>query len=266
MAELLKFSLQDLQKYFDEPTGIKLFNIARGIIDHEPVTPRLICKSIGASKNFSVKKAITDLDASLPLPLSGYKADRIASQALSIISKPIVAQSIAGGKFTDAQNDGSFVKYFKTTQKQSQQANDFEESGKNLDLGSFDTEDRDGEGIEKVSLKENDDDTIVVSRINVKLRETFPDLEKIDLTVVELLPSELQQEARFSHDNIKNEEKLKTVNIKSPQSKVKNGKKSVEPKSMTGNKTSNSSNKSCEKIKVTLKRYHPTFVETSTLV
>ncbi|CAG5100987.1 Similar to DNApol-eta: DNApol-eta (Drosophila melanogaster) [Cotesia congregata] len=313
MADLLKFSLQDLQKHFDQKTGIKLYNIARGI-DHEPVTPRLICKSIGASKNFSVKQAITDLDSlkqwvdsltddvcnrleqdyeenhrrasnltisyqyyqngksisqSRTLPLAGYKANRIASQALSIISKsidkPIVALSIAGGKFIDAQNDGSFVNYFKTIQKQSQQANsDFrQESDENLDLGNFDSEDCDVEGIEKVSLEENYVDTVVESRINVKLREIFPDLENIDPAVVELLPSELQQAARVylksdnkvpdnvksSQDKIKNEEKLKPVSIKSPQNKVKNGKKYVKSKS------SNSNNKSCEKNQSNINKF-----------
>lgn len=201
------------------------------------------------------------ISQSRTLPLAGYKADRIASQALSIISKsidkPIVALSIAGSKFIDAQNDGSFVNYFKTTQKQSQQVNsDFKESGENLDLGSFDSE------YEKISLEENYDDTDVESRINVKLREIFPDLENIDPAVVELLPSELQQEARVylksdnkvdSQDEIKNEEKLKTVSIKSPQNKVKNGKKSV--KSSNGGKTSNSSNKSGEKNQSNIKNF-----------
>ncbi|XP_008554583.1 DNA polymerase eta [Microplitis demolitor] len=61
MADLLRYSLQDLQKRFDEKTGSWLYNIARGI-DNEPVTNRLVCKSIGASKNFPGKQAITKLD------------------------------------------------------------------------------------------------------------------------------------------------------------------------------------------------------------
>ncbi|XP_044008420.1 DNApol-eta-like [Aphidius gifuensis] len=61
MADLLRFSLQDLQKRFDEKTGLWLWNIARGT-DNEPVQNRLICKSIGASKNFPGKQAITKLE------------------------------------------------------------------------------------------------------------------------------------------------------------------------------------------------------------
>ncbi|XP_063981764.1 DNA polymerase eta [Diachasmimorpha longicaudata] len=61
MADLLKYSLQELQRRFDDKTGSWLFNIARGI-DNEPVTNRLICKSIGSSKNFPGKAAITKLE------------------------------------------------------------------------------------------------------------------------------------------------------------------------------------------------------------
>lgn len=61
MADLLRFSLQDLQRKFDEKTGLWLWNIARGV-DNEPVTNRLISKSIGASKNFPGKQAITKLE------------------------------------------------------------------------------------------------------------------------------------------------------------------------------------------------------------
>lgn len=61
MADLLRYSLQDLQRRFDEKTGSWLYNIARGI-DNEPVTNRLVCKSIGASKNFPGKQAITKLE------------------------------------------------------------------------------------------------------------------------------------------------------------------------------------------------------------
>ncbi|XP_015108604.1 DNA polymerase eta [Diachasma alloeum] len=61
MADLLKYSLQDLRRRFDDKTGSWLYNIARGI-DNEPVTNRLICKSIGSSKNFPGKAAITKLE------------------------------------------------------------------------------------------------------------------------------------------------------------------------------------------------------------
>ncbi|KAK0173565.1 hypothetical protein PV328_006741 [Microctonus aethiopoides] len=61
MADLLRFSLQDLQKRFDEKTGSWLYNIARGI-DNEPVQARLVGKSIGSTKNFPGKQAITKLE------------------------------------------------------------------------------------------------------------------------------------------------------------------------------------------------------------
>ncbi|XP_003691455.1 DNA polymerase eta [Apis florea] len=61
MGDLLQYSLQYLQKRFDEKTGLWLYNIARGI-DNEPVTVRLVSKSIGACKKFPGKQAITSLN------------------------------------------------------------------------------------------------------------------------------------------------------------------------------------------------------------
>ncbi|KOC59820.1 DNA polymerase eta [Habropoda laboriosa] len=61
MGDLLQYSLQYLQKRFDDKTGLWLHNIARGI-DNEPVTTRLVSKSIGACKKFPGKQAITSLD------------------------------------------------------------------------------------------------------------------------------------------------------------------------------------------------------------
>ncbi|KAK9299150.1 hypothetical protein QLX08_007767 [Tetragonisca angustula] len=61
MGDLLQYSLQYLQKRFDEKTGLWLYNIARGI-DNEPVNIRLVSKSIGACKKFPGKQAIVSLD------------------------------------------------------------------------------------------------------------------------------------------------------------------------------------------------------------
>ncbi|XP_024941471.1 DNA polymerase eta isoform X2 [Cephus cinctus] len=61
MADLLRYTLQDLQKRFDDKTGLWLYNIARGM-DKEPVVARLVCKSIGACKKFPGKQAITTMD------------------------------------------------------------------------------------------------------------------------------------------------------------------------------------------------------------
>ena len=61
MGDLLQYSLQYLQKRFDDKTGLWLYNIARGV-DNEPVTVRFVTKSIGACKKFPGKQAITSLD------------------------------------------------------------------------------------------------------------------------------------------------------------------------------------------------------------
>ncbi|KAK5640193.1 hypothetical protein RI129_011004 [Pyrocoelia pectoralis] len=57
MAELVKFSEKDLKKRYDEKTAIWLYNIARGI-DLEPVTIRLVSKSIGCCKTFPGRSAL----------------------------------------------------------------------------------------------------------------------------------------------------------------------------------------------------------------
>ncbi|XP_076236904.1 DNA polymerase eta isoform X2 [Calliopsis andreniformis] len=61
MGDLLQYSLQYLQKRFDDKTGLWLYNIARGI-DNEPVIMRLMSKSIGACKKFPGKQAIVSID------------------------------------------------------------------------------------------------------------------------------------------------------------------------------------------------------------
>ncbi|XP_043479251.1 DNA polymerase eta-like isoform X1 [Leptopilina heterotoma] len=61
MSDLLRYSLMDLQKVFDEKTGFWLYNIARGI-DNEPVTTRLVSKSIGVCKKFPGKQAIANAE------------------------------------------------------------------------------------------------------------------------------------------------------------------------------------------------------------
>ncbi|XP_033214160.1 DNA polymerase eta-like [Belonocnema kinseyi] len=61
MSDLLRYSMQDLQNFFDEKTGSWLYYIARGI-DNTPVTTRLVSKSIGVCKNFPGKQAIDNAD------------------------------------------------------------------------------------------------------------------------------------------------------------------------------------------------------------
>ncbi|KAJ6639097.1 DNA polymerase eta, partial [Pseudolycoriella hygida] len=55
MSELSRFSQTDLQKHFDDKSGLWLYQIARGI-DLEAVTPRFASKSIDPRSTFSVKK------------------------------------------------------------------------------------------------------------------------------------------------------------------------------------------------------------------
>lgn len=57
MAELVRFSYKDLRKRYDEKTASWLYNIARGI-DLEPVTIRLVSKSIGCAKTFPGRNAL----------------------------------------------------------------------------------------------------------------------------------------------------------------------------------------------------------------
>ncbi|PSN56696.1 hypothetical protein C0J52_00039 [Blattella germanica] len=57
MSDLTKYSETQLQQRFDHKTGSWLYNIARGI-DHEPVTPRLLSKSIGCCKKFPGRQAL----------------------------------------------------------------------------------------------------------------------------------------------------------------------------------------------------------------
>ncbi|KAJ8981697.1 hypothetical protein NQ317_003418, partial [Molorchus minor] len=57
MGELIKFSQKDLADKFDDKTAKWLYNIARGI-DLEPVTLRLVSKSIGCCKKFPGKSAL----------------------------------------------------------------------------------------------------------------------------------------------------------------------------------------------------------------
>lgn len=72
MSDLLRYSLMDLQKVFDEKTGFWLYNIARGI-DNEPVTTRLVSKSIGVCKKFPGKQAIANAET-----LKGWLKDLTA--------------------------------------------------------------------------------------------------------------------------------------------------------------------------------------------
>ncbi|XP_054289147.1 DNA polymerase eta-like [Macrosteles quadrilineatus] len=51
MSELANFTEKQLQAKYDDKTGTWLYNIARGI-DLDPVTPRLVSKSIGCCKKF----------------------------------------------------------------------------------------------------------------------------------------------------------------------------------------------------------------------
>ncbi|KAJ1530973.1 hypothetical protein ONE63_005809 [Megalurothrips usitatus] len=57
MGDLARLSLRELQRHYDEKNGLWLYNMAHGI-DHEPVTVRLIPKSIGCSKNFPGRTAL----------------------------------------------------------------------------------------------------------------------------------------------------------------------------------------------------------------
>ncbi|XP_077198900.1 DNA polymerase eta isoform X2 [Paroedura picta] len=57
MGQLIQFSESQLQSHFGDKTGSWLYDLCRGI-EHEPVKPRQLPKSIGCSKNFPGKSAL----------------------------------------------------------------------------------------------------------------------------------------------------------------------------------------------------------------
>ncbi|XP_054851678.1 DNA polymerase eta isoform X2 [Eublepharis macularius] len=59
MGQLIQFSESHLQTHFGDKTGSWLYDLCRGI-DHEPVKPRQLPKSIGCSKNFPGKAALVN--------------------------------------------------------------------------------------------------------------------------------------------------------------------------------------------------------------
>ncbi|KAH9370985.1 hypothetical protein HPB48_019088 [Haemaphysalis longicornis] len=57
VADLLRFSQDQLTTQFGHKTGTWLYQLVRGV-DHEPVTPRKLALSIGCGKNFRGKLAL----------------------------------------------------------------------------------------------------------------------------------------------------------------------------------------------------------------
>ncbi|XP_042307774.1 DNA polymerase eta [Sceloporus undulatus] len=57
VGQLTQFSESQLQTHFGDKTGSWLYDLCRGI-EHEPVKPRQLPKSIGCSKNFRGKEAL----------------------------------------------------------------------------------------------------------------------------------------------------------------------------------------------------------------
>ncbi|KAK0168556.1 hypothetical protein PV327_002342 [Microctonus hyperodae] len=279
ISDLLRFSLDDLLKYFDDKMGLWLYNIARGI-DNEPVRSRLVSKSIGASKNFPGKQAIIDIEVlkqwvdtlatdvsnrlqqdmeannrrattitisyqfyqanktisqSRTLPLASYKAERIINQTLDIVKlldKPIVALSIATSKFVPIENNGNFINYFKINPLKQNAEEEEEEMEVEKDKEADNYTDSNGddnniEEIENISLQETNvdcDNAIGIEKKNplAQLQEIFPNLDDIDLSIVELLPLDLQREAK---NYIKSKK-----NIFNVSSSVKNNSKTISPK------------------------------------
>uniref|UniRef100_A0A8D0L8E5 DNA polymerase eta n=1 Tax=Sphenodon punctatus TaxID=8508 RepID=A0A8D0L8E5_SPHPU len=58
MGQITQFSEMQLQTHFGDKTGSWLYDMCRGI-EHEPVKPRNLPKSIGCSKNFRGRTALT---------------------------------------------------------------------------------------------------------------------------------------------------------------------------------------------------------------
>lgn len=151
--------------------------------------------------------------------LTSYKAEKISVHAFDIIKKtmqtPIMCLSISATKFVDYQKNPSFVNYFQV-----------KPGGESK------------EKINEINEKQHEENTLNVSNISVnknvsveesfnsvKLQELFPDLDNIDSSIVDLLPSELQQEAKI----------YLTSNIKNPEQKNGNKSKSTSEKILKSN-------------------------------
>ncbi|XP_021932268.1 DNA polymerase eta isoform X2 [Zootermopsis nevadensis] len=83
MADLLQFTERQLQQQFHEKMGTWLYNIARGI-DSDPVTKRLVSKSVGCCKKFPGRQALTTkTDVQFWLSeLSAEVAERLAKDLI----------------------------------------------------------------------------------------------------------------------------------------------------------------------------------------
>ncbi|XP_044009993.1 DNA polymerase eta-like [Aphidius gifuensis] len=167
MSDLLCFSMDQLEKQFDKKTAMWLFNIARGI-DHEQVKSRLISKSIGASKNFWGEEVITEiqkLKAWIDI-LSEDISERL-EQDLQDNSRRATALTVSYQYVRDKKN----ISQSRTSTLTSYKA-------------------------EKISSHAFD---IIKKTMQtpVSYLKLFPDLDNIDSSIVELLPSELQQEAKI---------------------------------------------------------------------
>ncbi|KAF7993532.1 hypothetical protein HCN44_010127 [Aphidius gifuensis] len=266
MSDLLCFSMDQLEKQFDKKTAMWLFNIARGI-DHEQVKSRLISKSIGASKNFWGEEVITEIQKlkawidilsediserleqdlqdnsrrataltvsyqyvrdkknisqSRTSTLTSYKAEKISSHAFDIIKKtmqtPVSYLSISATKFIDYQKNSSFVNYFQVKPRG---------ESKEKTLNEMNDEQHEKNILNVSNISVNKNDSVDESFNSIKLQELFPDLDNIDSSIVELLPSELQQEAKiYLKSNDKdldqtNGNKSKSTSEKIPKSKTK---------------------------------------------
>ncbi|XP_063995561.1 DNA polymerase eta-like [Diachasmimorpha longicaudata] len=232
MADLMRFSQQELMKTFDEKTAKWLFNIARGI-DHELVTPRLTCKSIAASKNFFGKAAITDLEGLKEWvgELAGDLVERLQQDLEDnqrrattltvsfqyLVEKKTVSQSKSCGMGTYKREriaETAFDIISRNMQMPivliSLGANKFVEvqkTGRFMEYFKRDGEKKSSETEEGergrprveemsgIALKEKKDVLESDGANLVKLKEIFPDLEDIDQSVLQLLPIELQNEA-----------------------------------------------------------------------
>ncbi|XP_015111234.1 DNA polymerase eta [Diachasma alloeum] len=233
MSDLLGLSLEQLARTFDERTAKWLFGVARGV-DQEPVTPRLICKSIAASKNFFGRAAIVDLEGlrgwvgelagdleerlqqdlednrrrattltvcyhylkeertvsqAKSCAMGAYRRERIAETAFGVINRgaqmPIVFISLGATRFVGVQKTAGFAEYFRREgERKSGEMIGGEGGGERI------------EGISEISLGEEEEGSGGDGESLVKLKEIFPDLDDMDHSVLELLPIELQDEAK----------------------------------------------------------------------
>ncbi|XP_067006969.2 DNA polymerase eta [Anabrus simplex] len=116
VADLLRFTESQLQQMFDEKSGSWLYNIARGF-DYEPVTPRLMSKSVGCCKKFPGKQSLSTREdvekwlLNLATEVSERLLKELASNKRRATTLTVAYQQNVGGRTVSSSRCGSLNSY-----------------------------------------------------------------------------------------------------------------------------------------------------------